>query len=120
MGFILTNYLLLGDYIMKIQKEHYDVLKDTILGVIATFESRGIHNPIQTHRDFLVREGKAKDIDMRLRWDFMHGAGIRIGESRNADIWEGKEYKTFLPLYDYLNDAHIDTALKSIFKNITV
>lgn len=93
-------------------------MKDTIHTLISRFKSSGVENPIGFHRDFLVREGKAKDIEMRLRWDFMHGAGIRIGESRNADVWQGKEDKTFLPLYDYLNDTHIDTALKSIFKDL--
>jgi O-methyltransferase involved in polyketide biosynthesis len=82
---------------MKITDEHYNHLKT----VMSTFA-----NLIKGHRDYLVVEGKAKDIEKRLRWDVLKSAVPSVWICDN--------------LYPYINDTHIDTALRSIMKEIEV
>lgn len=77
---------------MKMKKEHYAYL----LGAAFTFKDK-----IKDHRAFIVAEGKAQDVEKRLRWDL---------------FW--RIYRIDSPELDYLNDSHIDTALKSIMKEI--
>lgn len=48
-----------------------------------------------------------KDVNMRYRWDLLHACGLKIGD--------GKGIKG-LPLYAYLSDDNIDTALRRIIK----
>ena len=48
-------------------------------------------------------EGKAKDVEKRVRWDAFRHAGY-------AGILS--------ELYEYLDDTHIDTALRSIMSEI--
>ena len=82
---------------MKIRPDHYKVLKNAIseLGV----------DTIKKHKNYLLtdkkEQAKIKDIDMRLRWDCLWASKIDIG------IW-----------YDYLNDDHIDTALRYIIHEL--
>lgn len=76
---------------MKMTQQHYATLK----GMIAP-----LANKIASHRLFLTNEGKAKDIEKRLRWDLSYAA--------KATPWICDN------LYSYLNDSHIDTALRSI------
>ena len=79
---------------MKITPSHYSLLRDSILPLAPRFPA---------HREFLKSEGKAKDIEKRLRWDAFRSAGY-------AGILS--------ELYAYLNDTHIDTALRSIMREI--
>jgi len=82
---------------MKIKPKHYNILKNAIseLGV----------DTIKKHKNYLLtdkkEQAKIKDIDMRLRWDCLWASKIDIG------IW-----------YDYLNDDHIDTALRYIIHEL--
>ena len=79
---------------MKIKNEHYNTLKNAIAPLKEHFEK---------HREAIIAEGKAKDIEMRLRWDAFYAA----------------KYGGILSeLYSYLNDDHIDTALKKIMLEI--
>jgi hypothetical protein len=75
---------------MKIKPEHYTTLKNAIAPLKGHFEKR---------RENIIAEGKAKDVEMRLRWDAFHAS----------------KYGGILSeLYSYVNDEHIDTALKKI------
>jgi len=80
---------------MKIKPEHYEYMKAAI---------GRLSSDIPRQRDFIQREGKAKDPDKRLRWDMLYLAGLTN--------W----ICTYL--YPYANDDHIDTALRSIMKEI--
>ena len=79
---------------MKITPSHYSIIRDSILPLASRFPA---------HRDFLKSEGKAKDIEKRLRWDAFRSSGY-------AGILS--------ELYAYLNDTHIDTALRSVVSEI--
>ena len=76
---------------MKMKQEHYTYLKAKL---------EHLAEKIDTHRKWLIADGTAKDIEMRLRWDLLYAAKI----------------DTFIcdKLYPYLNDSHIDTALRKI------
>ena len=50
------------------------------------------------------RADKCKDINKRFRWDCFSGAGLSKFACEE--------------LYSYLNDSHIDTALRSIVEDI--
>lgn len=80
---------------MKIAKAHYEHMKQAILP---------LKDRIAGQREFIINEGKAKDIEKRLRWDCFYAAKLSTFACDN--------------LYQYLNDDHIDTALKAIMKEI--
>lgn len=80
---------------MKITPEHYAEMKAKLLQ---------LKDKITPHREYLVREGRSKDIEKRLRWDLCHAA---IGSKWVCDT-----------LYPYANDDHIDTALRHIMAEI--
>jgi len=88
---------------MKMTKEHYNFIK----GAISCLDK----NLIKEHKQFIIDEGKAKDINKRLRWDCFHATKIKIGDGIGQDG---------LPLYSYLNDDHIDTALRNIIKELNI
>jgi hypothetical protein len=73
---------------MKMTPEHYNTMKTKIDKFI---ESAGIA---------LILEYKANHSDMRFRWDLFH----------HAFCFDSATYQ-------YLNDDHIDTALKHYIKN---
>jgi hypothetical protein len=79
---------------MKMTKEHYNFLLNAAKEVGK--------DVVKQHRQFILEEGKAKDIEMRLRWDLFY----KIRD------------KSVPYVYNYLNDSHIDTALKSIMKEL--
>jgi len=81
---------------MKILPEHYDHIKQTIKNSPVT---------IKEHRNNLLNSGaQPRNFDMRLRWDLFHYANL---SKFACDT-----------LYPYLTDDHIDTALKSIMKEL--
>lgn len=51
------------------------------------------------------RADRTKDKDMRYRWDLLHASGLKLGD--------GVGTQGDLNLYAYLNDEHIDSALRS-------
>ena len=81
---------------MKMKETHYEQLKNEIL-CLGT-------NRIATHRLALQRDSRVKDLEKRFRWDLLWATG----QSKwITDV-----------LYSYLNDTHIDTALRSIVKEL--
>ncbi len=84
---------------MKIKPEHYAVLETAVKQVLEA-------NPQVT----LEAYSQAGLSPMRFRWDALWAArkrsGITIGTTLGSP--------GCLPLYDYLNDEHIDTALRKI------
>ena len=80
---------------MKIKPEHYDHMKTAM----QPFADR-----IAAHRQFIIEEGKAKDVEKRLRWDIHYAAKL--------SPWICEH------VYPYANDVHIDTALRAIMKEI--
>lgn len=77
---------------MKIKPEHLAYMEAAISKIPA--------NKVAAHRQFIVNEGKAQDVEKRLRWDLSYYAGLSAWISDN--------------IYPYANDEHIDTALRSI------
>ena len=84
---------------MKIKSEHFEILKEAIEQVIAD-------NP-EAYTEY-KKEGLS---DTRYNWDLLHASQVRIGQqSTMPDTCN----RYWLPLYDYMNDNHISTALKNI------
>lgn len=79
---------------MKITTEHYNHMATSI----GKLDINSIRLAI------LNADRQPKDFDKRLRWDCMYQAGLSSWVCDN--------------LYSYLDDSHIDTALKSIVKQI--
>ncbi len=78
---------------MKIKPEHYAALKTAI-------ESVGTDN-IKQHATIVS--------DKRLRWDCLYASKLKIGDGAGM---------SGLPLYSYMDDTHIDTALRHIMKEL--
>ncbi len=80
---------------MKIKPEHYTHILESI---------RPLTHLLESHRIALIKEGKAKDIDKRLRWDAIYAARLT----------------TFIcdQIYPYANDEHIDTVLRQVIKEV--
>lgn len=53
-----------------------------------------------------ARANLTKDVDKRYRWDLLWTTGLKLGD--------GVGIKGDLDLYAYLDDSHIDSALRSI------
>ena len=81
---------------MKIKKEHLDAI-DLAIGTMSA-------DKIEKHRAFITAEGKAKDIEKRLRWDLLSAT---LGSG-----WICRE------IYPYANDEHLDTALRNAMGKI--
>ena len=85
---------------MKMKKEHFDRIKAAIEKLDPV--------TIQEHIKYLKSDSRVKSLDTRLRWDLFYA----IGGSALAV----KE----LVLYTYLDDTHIDSALKVIVKQLNI
>ena len=83
---------------MKIEKGHYALVKSTIEDGLSKMPK----GTLQTHIKSLPKVG---DINMRLRWDIYNLIPYEVCSK---------------VLYTYLNDNHIDTALKSIMKELDI
>ena len=83
---------------MKISQAHYQHMLQSIKAVCPSREA------LATRRDAIKAEGRAKDIEMRLRWDLSYNANLTKFICDNV--------------YSYCNDGHVDTALKRIVKEI--
>ena len=82
---------------MKMTQEHYAHVKEAIALVWS-------NDLDKAERRALRAEGKAKDIEKRLRWDWSYAAKLSPWICVN--------------LYTYLDDTHIDTALKQVMKDL--
>ena len=82
---------------MRMTQEHYNYVKSAI-SLIWTQEKH------DAQRRFIASDGKAKDIEKRLRWDWSYQAKISPWVCTN--------------LYTYLDDTHIDTALRSVMEDL--
>lgn len=85
---------------MKMKPEHYEYLKSAMLKKLTTTSEEDIKGYWVAVRS----DHRVKDLGKRSRWDLMYAANLT----------------TFVcdTLYKYLDDTHIDTALKSISKEI--
>ena len=81
---------------MKMSQKHYDQLKNEIECLP--------RDKVLTHRQNLAKDKRVKDLPKRFRWDLLHAT------------MQGKWVCDVL--YSYLNDTHIDTALKQIVKEL--
>jgi hypothetical protein len=77
---------------MKMKPEHYDELLQAI---------RRVAPYAADHRKCIIVEGKSKNVEMRLRWDCLYASKL------NVCAW-----------YDYLNDSHLDTALRTVMNEL--
>ena len=81
---------------MKMTQEHYDYMKQAIGNINIDAVKRSI-----------MESGRVpKDYDKRLRFDCMYAAGLTKWVCDN--------------LYSYMDDSHINTALKSIMKELAI
>ncbi len=89
---------------MKITKQDYSTLK----GIIeAELNNRGqTIDALRTYKASLSSNPKVKDINKRFRWDLFNIAGKPA-----LDLCCNT-------LYKYMNDDHLDSALKQIVKDI--
>lgn len=83
---------------MKITPEHYAELKTRIAAIWTPAKH-------DAHRQFIINEGKAKDVEKRLRWDWSYYAKMSPWVCDN--------------LYTYMDDTHIDTALKQVMRDLS-
>ena len=86
---------------MKISDNDYDKLKKFLDHGI---EQIGIKKLLEHKNKHL-----GKDINKRFRWDIFRLSNIKIGD--------GKGIQGDINLYSYMNDEHIDTALKHYVSN---
>ena len=85
---------------LKIKKEDLEVLRNAVTP-LDTPERRQAYK----ERRF-PNADRCKDVDMRYRWDLLHASTLKIGD--------GAGMPGDLNLYAYLDDSHIDSALKSL------
>ena len=83
---------------MKIQKEHYNVIKEKIALID--------RDAIKSHALQVKESGKYKDFDTRMRWDIFWASKLNDWVRDNV--------------YTYANDEHINTALKNIVKELNI
>lgn len=80
---------------MKIKPEHYQYMLDAI---------KPLAPQVEGLRAAIIAEGKAKDVEKRLRWDLHYKAGLTRWICENV--------------YPYANDVHLDTALRKIVASL--
>lgn len=81
------------------KQKHYNILKEEMQRVIAKYPT--------SHKDY-QEKGLS---DERWRWDLLEASRILLLNEHNC---HGRFEIVELPVYDYLNDDHIDTALRKI------
>jgi len=86
---------------MKIKKAHYDHMKTAMVDKLAVTSSAEVFAYLRN----LENDPRVKDVDKRFRWDLFLAAGLAT-----------YAYNT---LYPYLDDTHIDSALRAIMKEMS-
>jgi hypothetical protein len=81
---------------MKIKPEHYEYIKQAIEALP--------RDRVLAHKEALKNDARVKDLDKRFRWDllFASQSSVYIADT----------------LYNYMDDKHIDTALRAIVKDL--
>lgn len=94
------GYQIIKEYIMalKINQEHLQFIKEQFLT-----KSK---DELKKYKELLKTDSLVKDIEQRFRWDLLYGL---VGSEWVCDN-----------LYPYLNDDHIDSALKQICKELEI
>lgn len=89
---------------MKITKQDYATLKEIIENEM--MKRGGNIDVVRAYKTTLSKNPKVKDVDKRFRWDLFN--------------FTGKQGLDFCcnTLYKYLDDTHLDSALKAIVKDI--
>lgn len=82
---------------MKMIPKHYQHMKSKIEPLV---------EKVEKHIEYLKTDERVKDINKRLRWDLFYAAGLTTF--------------TCDELYKYLDDTHIDTALRQIMKDLNI
>lgn len=85
------------DSLVKIKPEHFEHIKAAIAPLA---------DKIPAHREALKNDARVKDLGMRVRWDALYAAGLSGWICSN--------------LYSYMNDTHIDTALRQVFTDLNL
>lgn len=88
---------------MKMKQSHYSHM----LSAIKTRMNSGgftTWQHIDEHRRYIINQGTSKDVERRLRWDMTYVAKLTP--------W------ICSTLYSYLDDNHIDTALRAIMVDL--
>lgn len=88
---------------MKIKPEHLSVIREAI----CPLDTEALREKYR-NGDF-PRSDQTKDLSMRYRWDLLYLSKLKIGDGVGMPG---------LPLYQYMIDTHIDTALKSFIPDI--
>lgn len=84
---------------MKIKPEHLAILRGAVTAVVNSPTAEGCE----------ARYKAGNFTPKRLRWDLLWAARLPIGDGAGM---------SGLPLYAYMNDDHIDTALRSTMKEL--
>ena len=80
---------------MKIKPEHFAMLSSAIDAQADRFKGAALA---------YLSAGMS---EQRFIWDVLRATGLRPGNAHNGDAWS---------VYDYMNDSHIETALKAALK----
>lgn len=83
---------------MKIKPEHYKHMRDAIAQIPREL--------IEAHIANLHKDNRVKNLDKRLRWDLLHSVMPAVWVCDN--------------IYPYANDTHLDTALRTIVKELEI
>jgi len=85
---------------MKIKPEHYAIIQ------------KAISDALTSNPTVAIEYQAAGFTPMRLRWDMLWQSGVKVGDSVGMTCPPDMDPAKFVPLYDYANDDHIDTALR--------
>lgn len=109
---------------MKMLPKHYEILKNAIERVADYYGPKYVCNLSNLiPPDRLERIG---DHDKALRWKLYHVAIDNLQYDDDHPFFQNGRWDRIIPyigpfqkeLYNYLNDAHIDTALRQIQKQL--
>ena len=85
---------------MKVTLDHRDHMKTAMRKRLDSY----VPSHLSAYLDTIQHDPRVTDWEKRYRWDLCHASGLTP--------WICKE------LYPYVNDTHIDTALKAIMKEL--
>ena len=82
--------------------------KTILYSLLDKYVAREGRDELAKYKESLKHDPKVKDVDMRFRWDLVHGARVSIGDGKGA--------KGHVELYAYMTDENIDAVLKAYVK----